>query len=495
MIAQPDHNSMNLLDAFDALIEWELGAAEADALMERLRDDEAVRLAYVEYLDVHLELLRLVGHEESLQGASFNSIAKQRTSDRMWTAAAAAVAAVLLVGLVGLWAYWSPTEERVAVIPPRPVAEADESPPVVLPVVATLSYDPDGTEWVDGPLDYQDGMELREGDAVAIVHGIAEVRFHSGAMCVLAGETPLGAGVLTLTSDNSCTLDDGSAAFVVPQGAEGFEVNTASGRVVDLGTEFGVSVRSERVAEVHVIDGLVQAAAHRGDVRLEVREGAAAALDVRTNVPYSVPFRPEEFEVPISFVHGVRHFSSSVVYHPRAPGSLLREDVGHFDEASLIAERTDVTLTGELRVRCPAVRRSVPGRANAPAGGDVFRLPAGLRVDSYFVHCSWSDSGIRRPTSGEIRFRRPIVAVIGDVKELASTTPAFGLPGREYPSSGKGYGLEVGQNFEDRVMVSADRRTIRFRLSAADQNIDQMRVLVAAEDQPVQAAAEESPTR
>ena len=89
------------------------------------------------------------------------------------------------------------------------------------------------------------------GDALTVEQGEATVRFLSGV------ELRLEQGArLVIPSVGACELTNGALRARVPPGAEGFVVHTPYGKVVDLGTEFGVRVDEQ--VDVHVFDGEVE---------------------------------------------------------------------------------------------------------------------------------------------------------------------------------------------------------------------------------------------
>src|SRR5437870_3515837 len=80
--------------------------------------------------------------------------------------------------------------------------------------------------------------------------GLAEVRFQCGARVVLQGPAKLA-----LLSGKGARLVHGKLTARVPAAAAGFEILAPQGKVIDLGTEFGVAVSQEGNAEVYVFEG------------------------------------------------------------------------------------------------------------------------------------------------------------------------------------------------------------------------------------------------
>src|SRR5262249_34909628 len=121
-------------------------------------------------------------------------------------------------------------------------------------------------EWADGagPLG-----DLRGGTSVRLERGLAEVRFECGARVVLEGPASL-----ELLSGKSARLLHGKLTARVPSPTARFEVVSPQGKVIDLGTEFGVSVLDTGATEVYVFEGEVEARA---------AEGKAAGVNLTQN--------------------------------------------------------------------------------------------------------------------------------------------------------------------------------------------------------------------
>ncbi|WDQ17637.1 FecR domain-containing protein [Rhodopirellula sp. P2] len=83
-----------------------------------------------------------------------------------------------------------------------------------------------------------------------LMSGLIEVLFPTGASAILEGPA-----VFHVSSDESLDLSVGRCSVHVPEGAEGFHVNTPVTRVVDRGTRFSVNVDEMSETEVQVIEG------------------------------------------------------------------------------------------------------------------------------------------------------------------------------------------------------------------------------------------------
>lgn len=108
----------------------------------------------------------------------------------------------------------------------------------------------------------EDQAPLEVGDALtpgrlAVKAGYVQVEFFCGATVILEGPAELD-----LKSSTLARVYSGRLRAQVPPAARGFSLEVDDMKVVDLGTEFGLSVSSEG-ADVQVFDGEVEV--HRGN--------------------------------------------------------------------------------------------------------------------------------------------------------------------------------------------------------------------------------------
>ena len=90
-------------------------------------------------------------------------------------------------------------------------------------------------------------------ERVALRSGLVELTYASGVRVTLEG--PADYSVASPTAGN---LANGKLVAYVPPGAEGFTVDYAKGKVVDLGTEFAMDVSADGRTELGVFDGEVE---------------------------------------------------------------------------------------------------------------------------------------------------------------------------------------------------------------------------------------------
>ena len=132
---------------------------------------------------------------------------------------------------------------------------------------------------VDGSLmpRYAVGTELQAGTVLSASTGSIELCFRSGAVCVVEAPFELeveGAGGLRVT--------EGNVFSHVSEAARGFVVDTPHGKVVDLGTRFGVEVDSKGNTSVAVAEGLVeiQLPGNTELDRILLEKGEVASADI-----------------------------------------------------------------------------------------------------------------------------------------------------------------------------------------------------------------------
>ena len=109
-----------------------------------------------------------------------------------------------------------------------------------------------------GPLDpavtLEEGMTFHEGDTISLTSGLVELEMNGRGRMILEGPVEID-----LIHDMHSSLKHGRALMRVTPEGHGYHLETPSGSVIDLGTEFGVSVdRASGVVETHVLDGEVK---------------------------------------------------------------------------------------------------------------------------------------------------------------------------------------------------------------------------------------------
>jgi hypothetical protein len=140
---------------------------------------------------------------------------------------------------------------------------------------------------------------MRAGTVLRVERGLAEICFRSGARVVLEGPASL-----ELLSANSARMLRGKLTARVPRQATGFEIRSPGGKVVDLGTEFGLSVAENGRTDVYVFEGKVEASPATippaQPSGLSITENQAARMDGS-----GITLRPDAREDARRFVRAI----------------------------------------------------------------------------------------------------------------------------------------------------------------------------------------------
>src|SRR5690606_18004509 len=96
----------------------------------------------------------------------------------------------------------------------------------------------------------QKHAQVESGELLHIASGVVQLTLESGVSLTVEGPARW-----TITGRNQATLHAGRLLARVPSQAVGFTLETPVGRIVDLGTEFGVNVDESGSLDVYVIKG------------------------------------------------------------------------------------------------------------------------------------------------------------------------------------------------------------------------------------------------
>jgi hypothetical protein len=256
-------NSQRLSELIEAHLDGTLTVAGAEKLSRAIVEEPEVRRQFWNHTALH-GLTQEAARLEWLGSAAPDVESKVvRVSWWRWTAPIAAAAAVLLSV-----AWWQRT--------PRENVRAN--------TVAVLSRVV-GVEWADATDSHSAGTALVAG-SLRLKSGAIQVEFYSGARVVVEGPAEF-----RLVSAREAFLATGRLTAHVPAQARGFKIGSSALTVVDLGTDFGVTIPASGPAEVHVFSGKVEVAlnaekapAPRPVVGGEaVRLEAGALRDLRAN--------------------------------------------------------------------------------------------------------------------------------------------------------------------------------------------------------------------
>lgn len=245
----------------DELVDGVISVDRHAELEDWLLADEAARRHYVKVMALSASLHEYAGEFESEEGGESMVKFQQSGEKRHWPwrarlSLAAALVASLFLGVMLV-------REEGGRSQRSEVRNQDDG-------VAVLTR-ASRLEWADGATEYRPGDRISVGE-VRIVSGMVQIEFYSGATVILEGPAHLD-----IRSANEAFCHYGKVRGNVPPQAIGFTVKTPDYDLVDLGTEFGISVDKKGLSEVHVFDGEVELRA-AGETTKSLSEGDAMRL-------------------------------------------------------------------------------------------------------------------------------------------------------------------------------------------------------------------------
>lgn len=242
-----------MLDA-DTLIqhylEGTLSEANAEQLHQLLRDQPELGPRLLE----HFEMDAMLQASKPLLAATEHRrrlVPKRRFTMRTLTSVAA-IAACLMLAIGWMGGLLQGTADD---------PEATTASVAVLTRGVSL-------EWESEPI--TPGTPLSPG-ILRLKSGIAQIEFYEGARVLIEGPSQF-----ELVSSGEATFTLGKLRAEVPPQAKGFRINTPTGQIVDLGTEFGLEI-GESDTKVHVFKGEIELHSPSAEIQ-PLTEGQAASF-------------------------------------------------------------------------------------------------------------------------------------------------------------------------------------------------------------------------
>lgn len=137
--------------------------------------------------------------------------------------------------------------------------------------------------WSSGSERYDRGDSfIRSHKGIELNSGIIKLKFEYGTEIILEGPC-----VFSCVSPEQLQLHSGKVFVRVPAGAEGFTVRTATSRIFDLGTEFGVDAGQDGKTSLHMFKGkalLMTASDKDNDTSMIAKAGQACQIDDMGNI-------------------------------------------------------------------------------------------------------------------------------------------------------------------------------------------------------------------
>lgn len=148
-------------------------------------------------------------------------------------------------------------------------------------------------EWPPGEEGLKFGDTLRPGERLRLARGVLQLTYETGAKVVVEGPVDM-----VMTTGVEAKLSAGKIAAAVPRFARGYTIVTPTAEVVDLGTEFGVSVDGSGASEIHVFDGDVvtrPVGEHGSGSLIHARQAEAVKFGASAQQPRRIVFDGTKF--------------------------------------------------------------------------------------------------------------------------------------------------------------------------------------------------------
>ena len=243
----------------DSYLDGELSPEDFEAMQDKVVESAEYRKIMRRYLSVDHSL-------ELLEGESLLEVVpEEKVVTKFPSPVRLAVAAAVAFFFGVLVMSWRDDDQ------PEGVAEV-ESQGTVSPsaegfaVVSGLF----GAKWNEDFSGYMEGDTLGPGD-FCLASGTAEIKFFSGANMTVEGPAEI-----LLKSAWEAECRDGLVRMQVPPAARGFKLQAPSTEIIDLGTEFGLSVRDGE-GQVEVFDGEISIR-HQDEEKQLLEKGEAFIL-------------------------------------------------------------------------------------------------------------------------------------------------------------------------------------------------------------------------
>ncbi|QDT43764.1 FecR protein [Gimesia alba] len=247
-----NHQLIQLIDAF---LQGDITPQEHAELERQLKEDPEQRQLYVDYMRVHVGLSTWATEtNESEDWIPHPTQPEQHTKlgtpRFLLLLVTSLVAATLLLSLA-YYAGWNTGSGHEPLIAETPVSQPESETNVPKTDHIALLTQAVGVEW-DTPRNLQPGAGLSAG-WLKLKRGTIQVELISGASVLIEGPA-----AFELISPLKAFCQYGKVRASVPEQAQGFTIETSRLNVVDLGTEFTLSLDATGNGQVQVIDGEVE---------------------------------------------------------------------------------------------------------------------------------------------------------------------------------------------------------------------------------------------
>ena len=277
-----------LEDLLSTLMESSLNDEEQKQLDTLLQNSEEAREYYNDYIDTHIALDWHFGDKTLDLPSGLEPMINQKPEKKKpvihFIAPLIAAAAVLAVVFLN---QKSPENNKPEIV------QKDKTGTYTLLKSVSASWDKENKYKIG------DGFENGSHKLTA---GYCEISNNKGVKLIVEGPAEFD-----LISPMKVKLQKGTLVAAVEEEGIGFQVDTPKTNVVDLGTEFGVSVSDNGDTEVHVLEGQVETVTGKEKKLINKSEAtlitAKSTLAKQADAGKFMRILPEKPDEEISYIH------------------------------------------------------------------------------------------------------------------------------------------------------------------------------------------------
>lgn len=438
-------------------------------LLKRVESDDAAQELYLDQISTHTALQAVLAdcipQREDVSKAVDPETRSTVVLKSSWPAVAAiaSMAATIILLVCAIGYQWIGSQDP-------PIAQSVDPPHIAVVTQAVGAY--------DGNVAIRSGQQVMSGQ-LRLDRGLVRLDFVNGASLAVEGPA-----TIEIVDEMRVLLLHGVVTAKISESAIGFVVDTATAHVVDLGTAFGVSVGDDGTTDVCVFEGEVSVKKKdsTSNQPTRVREGQSVRASEQSPTIDSTVYEVAPFENAWPVNSGVLQTTGSMRFVSPGPGF----HPGNYEDNEHIVvfpERSG--FISEEAIRVDLVDPGEYAKSNYDQKPE---LPPGRRLTSYLLQLDAYPEGKnpnrRRSVRGQITFANPIAGVITMNRLLKESETIFGLPNVSYPIPRAIEPRPEGDQRPgfDSLILAADRRTLIVELQENPGHLDQVRVLIEAED-------------
>ena len=276
-----DEETLELHELLDGLVENNLSPAKRARLEEWIVESDEVRRRYIYFMDMSSSLVHFAEELISDETSEEKGLSAGEKIVR-FVRPVALIAALLVAGFYLPRTFVDDDRDSrgIDLISESSIG-ANASAGVIVDSVAVLTKAV-GVEWSDEAEIKPELGNTLEPCKLKLESGLAQIEFLQGSTVVLEGPVEF-----EVINPNGGELLFGKLRASVPQVATGFSIEVPNGKIIDLGTEFGLHVHEGGSTEVFVYKGRVLYEGLAGEdegVFREIAGGESIFID-----PYGYP--------------------------------------------------------------------------------------------------------------------------------------------------------------------------------------------------------------